>query len=75
MTAYGCVATGHMEGMLEIVQNAETISNIQQLGGNIGGAFNEGTLKEWLRHHNKGAAYDKAVQVFIKSCAGYCVAR
>jgi len=38
------------------------------------GALRLDPLALFLKEHNKGSAYDKAVENFIKSCAGYCVA-
>jgi len=31
MLPYGCISTGNEVGMIEVVLNAETVSNIQQV--------------------------------------------
>ena len=35
MNAYGCVSTGHKEGLIEIVLQAETLANIQKSNARI----------------------------------------
>ena len=59
-----------------------------QYGGGTAGAFKLDPIDLFIRHHNKGlltvadaagewvqrAAYDCAVENFVHSCAGYCVA-
>uniref|UniRef100_A0A3P8TNG7 phosphatidylinositol 3-kinase n=1 Tax=Amphiprion percula TaxID=161767 RepID=A0A3P8TNG7_AMPPE len=72
---YGCIATGHNIGMIEIVRNATTIATIQRSLGGTAAAFRNDSLYEWLKskcplqeiHYN-------TVEKFVKSCAGYCVA-
>ncbi|GIQ85281.1 phosphatidylinositol Kinase, partial [Kipferlia bialata] len=75
MRPYACVSTGDMEGMLEIVQNSETTAHITRDAGGALGAFSEKPISDWLRTNNPTpSAYDRAVDMFKKSCAGYCVA-
>ncbi|KAF0041805.1 hypothetical protein F2P81_005337 [Scophthalmus maximus] len=47
-----------------------------QCKGGLKGAlqFNSNTLHQWLKDKNKGEMYDMAVDLFTRSCAGYCVA-
>jgi len=81
MKPYRVIATGvndHGEGvgMIEVVLNSDTTSGIQlEYGGGAMGALKMDPIDLFLHNHNKGAAlYEKAVQNFIMSCAGYCVA-
>ena len=75
MLPYGCISTGNEVGMIEVVLNAETVSNIQQAYGGSTAAFRDTPLQEWIRAQNKeDEDYKKAVDTFVLSCAGYCVA-
>jgi len=77
ITYYRCVALGPEIGMIEIVPDCTTIADIQKTsgGGGVTSAFKERTIAEWLKKKNEGpAAWKKAVENFIYSCAGYCVA-
>lgn len=75
MSPYGCLATGTGIGMIEIVLNSETVSSIQMANGGTRAAFKDQPLEEWLRKQNPdNRDYDKAVETFALSCAGYCVA-
>jgi phosphatidylinositol-4,5-bisphosphate 3-kinase len=47
MTAYMCLSTGDMQGMLEIVPNSRTIASIQKALG-VNGVFKETGLMDWL---------------------------
>ncbi|XP_064198881.1 phosphatidylinositol 4,5-bisphosphate 3-kinase catalytic subunit gamma isoform [Anguilla rostrata] len=72
---YGCISTGNKIGMIEIVKDATTIANIQQSTVGNTGAFKDEILNQWLR--DKCLTEDKfqqAVERFVYSCAGYCVA-
>jgi phosphatidylinositol kinase/protein kinase (PI-3 family) len=61
-------------GMIEVVSNSETISNIHEKYG-ITGAFNDKTIWEYLRKYNQDPQnFEKATETFLRSCAGYCVA-
>jgi len=80
MKPYTCVSTGVNKenegvGMLEIVTKSNTISRIQiEEGGGATGALRADPLDIWIKKYNQGSAYEVAVQNFIRSCAGYCVA-
>eukprot|EP01133_Synstelium_polycarpum_P015439 gene15439-18312_t len=72
---YKCVSTGDGIGMLEVVLNANTIANINKDAGGTGALLEEKTLVNWLRECNPNETdFNKAVETFILSCAGYVVA-
>jgi len=78
---YNVIATGvndHGEGvgMLEVVTSSDTTSNIQvEFGGGAMGALRLNPIDDYLHQHNKDAKlYERAVENFVRSCAGYCVA-
>jgi phosphatidylinositol-4,5-bisphosphate 3-kinase len=71
---YRCIATSPMTGILEVVPNAVTTADIHYCYG-VFGALHEDSFVKWLQHHNpEKEAYDLAVEMFGKTCAGYCVA-
>ena len=75
MLPYGCVATGSGVGMIEVVLNAETVSNIQLSYGGSTAAFKDQPIYEWLRQQNPDTRdFEKSIEIFTQSCAGYCVA-
>jgi hypothetical protein len=75
MQPYGCVCTGEMVGMLEIVLNSSTIAQIQADKGGAGAALTSDTpLADWLLEQNKKDNYAQCVNNFVLSCAGYCSA-
>ena len=81
LTPYTCIATGiNAEGkgvgMIEIVTNSETTSKIQlKYGGGAVGALKMEPLDRYLLDFNREEDDHKvAVNNFINSCAGYCVA-
>jgi len=75
MIPYGCCATGHDLGMIEVVKNSDTTANIQvKYGGKNLGAWKDTPIDQYLKDQNKDDYYLKAVQNFVHTCAGYCVA-
>ena len=77
MTLYKCVATDVNEGLLEVVQKAETVCKIQMRTGitPTSAVFKKGLLMSWLKYHNPTIAdRAKAQEQFTLSCAGYSVA-
>ena len=76
ISPYICISMGQNLGMIEIVQNAETIMNIQKKGGVVGSLqLRNSTLHQWLKDTNPGEKqYQQAILNFTQSCAGYCVA-
>ncbi|XP_065206609.1 phosphatidylinositol 4-phosphate 3-kinase C2 domain-containing subunit beta isoform X2 [Planococcus citri] len=74
IVTFACISTGDKRGIIEMVTEAETLRKIQiELG--LTGSFKETPIDEWLRKHNPSALeYERAVQNFTASCAGYSVA-
>ncbi|XP_045207446.2 phosphatidylinositol 4,5-bisphosphate 3-kinase catalytic subunit beta isoform-like isoform X2 [Mercenaria mercenaria] len=73
INAYGCVATGFEQGMIEVVRRSATLAKIQKLGNK--GAFDKKTLYDWLKDKNrKDTELETAIEEFTLSCAGYTVA-
>jgi phosphatidylinositol-4,5-bisphosphate 3-kinase len=76
LNPYGCCATGHDLGMIEVVKNSDTTAHIQVVyGGKKMGAWKDTPIDSFLRENNKSEAqYLQATQNFVHTCAGYCVA-
>eukprot|EP01094_Clydonella_sp_ATCC50884_P017484 TRINITY_DN305_c4_g1_i2.p1 TRINITY_DN305_c4_g1~~TRINITY_DN305_c4_g1_i2.p1 ORF type:complete len:1223 (+),score=346.10 TRINITY_DN305_c4_g1_i2:455-3670(+) len=75
MSPYRCVSTDVMSGLIEVVPNSKTAAQIQKEDSGVTAALRKTPLSRWLREHNPtDAAYAKAVDNFVRSCAGYCVA-
>jgi phosphatidylinositol-4,5-bisphosphate 3-kinase len=75
LSPYKVVSTWADGGMLEIVRNSVTTAEIHKRYGGKLGAFNDTTFASWIRDNNGGEEeYKTAVDIFIRSCAGYCVA-
>lgn len=71
---FACLSTGPKKGIVEIVTESETLRKIQVSYG-LTGSFKERPLQEWLQKNNPTQMeYEKAVENFMCSCAGYCVA-
>ncbi|XP_060064523.1 phosphatidylinositol 4-phosphate 3-kinase C2 domain-containing subunit beta-like, partial [Ylistrum balloti] len=74
MITFACLATGPKRGVIELVMESDTLRRIQVSYGVIG-SFKDRPIKEWLQKHNPTELeYQKAVENFTSSCAGYCVA-
>ncbi|NWX83968.1 PK3CG kinase, partial [Nothoprocta pentlandii] len=72
---YGCISTGNKIGMIEIVKDATTIAKIQQSTVGNTGAFKDEILNQWLKERCViEEKFQAAVERFVYSCAGYCVA-
>uniref|UniRef100_A0A2I3MXF6 Phosphatidylinositol 4,5-bisphosphate 3-kinase catalytic subunit gamma isoform n=1 Tax=Papio anubis TaxID=9555 RepID=A0A2I3MXF6_PAPAN len=72
---YGCISTGDKIGMIEIVKDATTIAKIQQSTVGNTGAFKDEVLNHWLKEKSPTEEkFQAAVERFVYSCAGYCVA-
>ncbi|CAK4644927.1 hypothetical protein AeMF1_007083 [Aphanomyces euteiches] len=78
MEPYKCVSTGPMTGMLQVVLHAVTTAAVHKRGGALGGifgAFNDVSFSDWIAANNGDPRSKKAaVDLFLRSCAGYCVA-
>lgn len=75
LVPYGCISTGHNTGMIEIVRDAVTIAAIHREAGGTTGAFHNDALYKWMRRMSplQDLPY-QAMERFVYSCAGYCVA-
>ncbi|XP_022083711.1 phosphatidylinositol 4-phosphate 3-kinase C2 domain-containing subunit beta-like isoform X2 [Acanthaster planci] len=74
MITFRCMATGLNRGLVELVGESETMRKIQVEYG-LTGSFKDKPLAVWLQKHNPTELdYQKAVENFTYSCAGYCVA-
>ncbi|XP_057702074.1 phosphatidylinositol 4-phosphate 3-kinase C2 domain-containing subunit beta isoform X2 [Corythoichthys intestinalis] len=74
MVIFKCFSTGRGRGMVEMIPQADTLRKIQ-VGHGVTGSFKDRPLADWLQKHNPAdGQYDKAVENFIYSCAGCCVA-
>ncbi|XP_059505694.1 phosphatidylinositol 4,5-bisphosphate 3-kinase catalytic subunit gamma isoform isoform X2 [Stegostoma tigrinum] len=72
---YGCIATGYNMGMIEIVRDAVTIATVQRSKGGNTGAFKNDALYDWMKCRLQvEESYYQAMETFVTSCAGYCVA-
>ena len=76
MKIYKCVATSKDSGMIEVVLNSSTVSDIQtSYGGKYIGAFSTTSILQYLQVKNiKESQFENAVHNFVRTCAGYCVA-
>ena len=72
---YRCCSTGYNLGMIEVVVNSNTTANIQtEYGGKLTGAFSSIPIEAYIKENNPGDEYTAAVDNFVRTCAGYCVA-
>lgn len=74
---YLCQATSQTGGMIEVIEDATTTAKIHlDFGGSCFGPLMETPIDSFLKENSKGntRVYDQAVDNFIRSCAGYCVA-
>ncbi|ELP88436.1 phosphatidylinositol-4,5-bisphosphate 3-kinase catalytic subunit delta isoform, putative [Entamoeba invadens IP1] len=78
MLPYRCIATGDETGMLELVQDSETYGKIIADNEGTFRVFKEDLLTKWLKEQcsrpESKVTFDQAVENFVYSCAGYCVA-
>ncbi|EGC34226.1 hypothetical protein DICPUDRAFT_35373 [Dictyostelium purpureum] len=71
---YQCIASGPMEGMIEIVGDSKTIADIQKQAGGITAALSETAISDWLKQENPSELeYNSAVENFIRSTAACSV--
>ena len=75
MTPYRCMATGRTQGLIEIVKDSVTTADIHKKIAGVRGAFVEHSMADWLEQQcSNEQEYARAREIFIRSCAGYCVA-
>lgn len=73
MVTFNCVPTGYKRGMIEMITDAETLRKIQVEWG-LTGSFKDKPIAEWLERQNPSQLeYQRAVDNFTVSCAGYSV--
>lgn len=73
MVTFNCVPTGYKRGMIEMITDAETLRKIQVEWG-LTGSFKDKPIAEWLQRQNPSQLeYQRAVDNFTVSCAGYSV--
>ncbi|XP_072922256.1 phosphatidylinositol 3-kinase C2 domain-containing subunit gamma-like isoform X1 [Hemitrygon akajei] len=74
MIIYRCISTGRGRGMVEMIPGATTLAKIHMQHG-ITGPFKEDTLSKWFQANNPTEdLHKKAMENFVSSCAGWCVA-
>jgi len=74
IVSFSCVPTGFRSGMVEFVEGAKTLREIQVADAGVTGTFRSETLNEWLQKHNPSQLqFNRAVSNFTRSCAGYSV--
>ncbi|KAL4225582.1 Phosphatidylinositol 4-phosphate 3-kinase C2 domain-containing subunit alpha [Mactra antiquata] len=74
MITFSCLPTGPRKGFIELITESDTLRKIQVSSG-VTGSFKDRPIKDWLQKHNPTELeYQKAVENFTRSCAGYCVA-
>lgn len=74
VVTFSVVPTGDKIGIIELVKDAETLRKIQTEYG-VTGSFKDRPIAEWLAKQNPSQLeYQRAVENFTASCAGYCVA-
>jgi len=75
LSPYRVIATGSEVGMLEVVLNSETTASINREAGGSRSVLVKDTIAKWLKEKNSVTEeYQRAVENFALSCAGYCVA-
>jgi len=75
MQLYRCVATADSVGMIEVVLNSETTYGIAVKQGGASAILADSTITDWLRQYNQTPEeWEKCVETFMLSCAGYNVA-
>jgi phosphatidylinositol-4,5-bisphosphate 3-kinase len=75
LTPYRVSVTSENHGLIEVVPDSTTTAKIQKEAGGASAAFKQTPLANWLKGHNtKEAELSGAVDNFVLSLAGYCVA-
>ncbi len=75
LSPYYAISTGWMQGMLEIVRNSVTCAKITAEAGGAVAAFSRTPIRAWIKQNNPATCdFNKAIDNFTRSCAGYCVA-
>ena len=73
MEPYRCVATSPTTGLVQVVPKSITTAAIHKRYGGRFGAYKDSCFLDWIRENNRQDT-DQAIDLFTRSCAGYCVA-
>ncbi|CAG7732141.1 unnamed protein product [Allacma fusca] len=75
LITYTCLPTGKQVGLIQVVPNAQTVYTIQRRSTLSAIQVNSKQLHKFIQEKNKSEAqYLRAIDIFTRSCAGYCVA-
>ncbi len=75
MSPYIVQSTKDQVGMIEIVVQSETTEHIQNTYGGALGALKKSTIIQYIKKHCPNKEHlPIAIDNFLRSCAGYCVA-
>ncbi|KAF0701280.1 Aste57867_8209 [Aphanomyces stellatus] len=75
MEPYKCVSTGPMTGIVQVVLHSVTTAAIHRRKAGVMGAFDVKSFADWIEANNGDrSSYKAAVDLFLRSAAGYCVA-
>ena len=75
MSLYKILCTGNMQGMLEMVTNAETLAQIHvKESSAIKQIFLKSVLKNWLIKNLQNVSMEEAIENFKLSNVAYCLA-
>jgi len=74
MVPYNVLATGHMVGLINVVQKAETMMHIQKASLTNAMQISASQLHKWLKDNNDQSQYERVIDNFTRSCVGYSVA-
>ena len=73
MTIYNVISTGNQEGMIEIITNSYTISQIHKEQGGALQSFKKESIKNWIIN-NRITSLEECYQNFLLSNVAYCCA-
>lgn len=77
MSPYSCLQTANQKGLIEVVKEARTVMNLQRtLGPRAAYQIDPRALYKWFedKHGIGTERYNRVMENFKNSCAGYCVA-
>ena len=74
MRCYGVLPTGFNQGFIEAVPNSVTEAELQAKKGTIAGVLEKKLFTDYFNANNPKATYDKVLENFRLSSAGYAVA-
>lgn len=76
MITFRIQPTSLKKGFVELINDSETLGKIQKKHGHgVTGSFKDTPIADWLQMYNSAELeYTTAVDNFMASCAGYCLA-